>query len=185
MGFPFNLSITLIVLLVIIVALFVKLLLSSFIQVILLEPFLTIWRCSVPLGILNLSWIKLRSILVNIGLGLRNLLLKLRSYLLYLAISDIILSHEVSNHILNLTLTLSGKIRQHIINIVLILLLLDVGHLKVIGGLWRMNKGLWWHKLLLLLLTIVIHVIWLTLDIEKLRRSSHTYCRSIHSLLLQ
>ena len=122
----------LIVHLVITVALFIQLLLSSFVEIIgsiLLKSILTVWRNSVVMDMLTLSRIKGTVRIVATDISLRNILLILWLLLrLLMRIHSILLSYKVADHILNLTLTLSGKRRQHIINIVLILRLLRARH---------------------------------------------------------
>ena len=161
----FGLALSIILLMIVIVAILVKLFLSSFVQTVhLLILVLSIGRTSIWLLSWTLSLINLREILFDRTTGLRNLLLILGLLGWNLRIRHTCLLHDSSDHVLQLTLTLSGNGRQHIINIELTLVLLNIGHLIVIRRTRILNEGLRRNELLLLLLTIVIHLGGLTLD---------------------
>lgn len=161
----FGLALSIILLMIVVVAIFVKLFLSSFVLTVhLLVLVLSIGRSSIWLLGRTLSLINLREILFDRTTGLRNLLLILGLLGWNLRIRHTCLLHDSSDHVLKLTLTLSGNGRQHIINIELTLVLLNIGHLIVIRRTRILNEGLRRNELLLLLLTIVIHLGGLTLD---------------------
>jgi hypothetical protein len=157
-------SLSLIWLMIVTVAILVELFLSSFVAIVHLLILVLIGRGSILLLVHTLSLIHLRGTLVDMTARLRHLLLILVLLGWILRIRYTTLLHQCSNHVLQMTLTLSGEGRQHIINIELTLVLLDIGHLIVIRRTRILDQGLRRNELLLLLLTIVIHVVRLTLD---------------------